>query len=845
MRRAGDATRRPVGRAPRDRAAGARRLPRRRSARDAVQRPSVRAGAARRSPSGAISTMRRRAGRCWRSPRGRRRQGGTRTHRLSRSRRRAARRRVRNAARLRAAEVASTARPAPRIAVSLEPGSGVRKATGTFYTPQPIADYLVRRTLGPLVRDAVARAHPRSSASSIRRWGAARSSWRRADTWPPRTKPRSSPRAAAAPATSATPSASRSGGRSPSAACTASISTRWPCSSRACRCGWPRSPPIGRSAFSITTFRSATACSAPGCDICRSRPHRVGRRRAPTRRAALRRRTTCASALRDALPVRFTLETVAERHARAGAGEGTRVRALSRPRLARSRWKRVADLWCARLVRAVRPPGASGRIRLALGRDSHRAERAAAAHGDATSNTATRHRRGAPVLSLGAGVPGGVLRRGRRAPAGAGFDAVIGNPPWDMMRADAGAPTRVARPARPRRWSASRATRASTPRSPTAMPTDISCSSSARSPSTRHGGRLGLLLPSGLATDHGSAPLRRRLFSPLRRRRDRRHRQSPRRLPDSPQRPLPAGDGVDRRADRRIACRLGWTTRRPRVDRRGTGGRTSSWFPVRLSPALLERLSGPGLAIPDLRDAVDLAIVERAASLFPPLGATRAGRRSLRPRAQRQRRSRGVSSRGARPAGRRGQALEPFRVVARPRSATGITRADARRLLRSAAAIEPRLAYRDVASATNRLTLIAAILPAGCVSTHTVFCLRTPLPLARAAPALRPVQQLRRELPGASARDDARDDGDGGAAADPDCRSPRRQRAGRSPRSRGCWRGRPTAAALARLNARVAALYQLSAAEFEHVLGTFPLIPAEERELALLAFTAEMPGRAV
>ena len=39
----------------------------------------------------------------------------------------------------------------------------------------------------------------------------------------------------------------------------------------------------------------------------------------------------------------------------------------------------------------------------------------------------------------------------------------------------------------------------------------------------------------------------------------------------------------------------------------------------------------------------------------------------------------------------------------------------------------PRLAYRDVASATNRLTLIAAILPAQCVSTHTVFCLKTPL----------------------------------------------------------------------------------------------------------------------
>src|SRR5206468_1886196 len=38
--------------------------------------------------------------------------------------------------------------------VTLITGSGVRKATGTFYTPQPIAEYLVRRVLGPLVHDA-------------------------------------------------------------------------------------------------------------------------------------------------------------------------------------------------------------------------------------------------------------------------------------------------------------------------------------------------------------------------------------------------------------------------------------------------------------------------------------------------------------------------------------------------------------------------------------------------------------------------------------------------------------------------------------------------------------------
>jgi len=42
--------------------------------------------------------------------------------------------------------------------------------------------------------------------------------------------------------------------------------------------------------------------------------------------------------------------------------------------------------------------------------------------------------------------------------------------------------------------------------------------------------------------------------------------------------------------------------------------------------------------------------------------------------------------------------------------------------------------------------------------------------------------------------------------------------------------------ALARLNARVAGLYQLSAAEFEHILDSFPLIAREERDEALALF---------
>src|SRR6185312_808672 len=38
--------------------------------------------------------------------------------------------------------------------IRLVAGSGVRKSTGTFYTPQPLAEYLVRTTLAPLVAHA-------------------------------------------------------------------------------------------------------------------------------------------------------------------------------------------------------------------------------------------------------------------------------------------------------------------------------------------------------------------------------------------------------------------------------------------------------------------------------------------------------------------------------------------------------------------------------------------------------------------------------------------------------------------------------------------------------------------
>ena len=147
------------------RSSGARRVPCRRSPGHAVQRSAVRAvpHAAGRPPgSGRRGGATRGAG-ALDAARARRRR--PRADCVPRSRRRAARRGLRDAARLRAADRLAPSRsarshssrvpaPKPIARVSLVRSSGVRKATGSFYTPQPIADYLVRRTLGPLVQDA-------------------------------------------------------------------------------------------------------------------------------------------------------------------------------------------------------------------------------------------------------------------------------------------------------------------------------------------------------------------------------------------------------------------------------------------------------------------------------------------------------------------------------------------------------------------------------------------------------------------------------------------------------------------------------------------------------------------
>jgi hypothetical protein len=264
-----------------------------------------------------------------------------------------------------------------------------------------------------------------------------------------------------------------------------------------------------------------------------------------------------AGALRDALPVRFSLEsTPNDTLDQVRAKERAFASLIDRDaRL--SRWKRVADLWCAAWFRTENtpPPAAFGALSDTVlnGRGSLPAamvDRFLAAVDDVAAAQRFFHwELEFPEVFFD--------RDGARLPT-AGFDAVLGNPPWDMVRADTGnADTRenarrdvasVLRFARDagvyRAQSAGHANRYQL-----FLERAVAL--------TRHGGRIGLVLPSGLATDHGSAPLRQLLLSRCNLDALVGIDQPPWHLSHPSQRRFPARDGVAGLADaaRRLSLR--------------------------------------------------------------------------------------------------------------------------------------------------------------------------------------------------------------------------------------------------------------------------------------------------
>jgi hypothetical protein len=184
-----------------------------------------------------------------------------------------------------------------------------------------------------------------------------------------------------------------------------------------------------------------------------------------------------------------------------------------------------------------------------------------------------------------------------------------------------------------------------------------------------------------------------------------------------------------------------------------------------------------------------------------------------------------------------GKQIRPFAADIQ-RARRYISTATAARLLGSRDFTRARLAYRDVAAATNRLTLIAAIVPGNVVTTHTLFCLRGLIDasvqrflcgifnsfvanyLVRMRVNTHVNVSIIERLPVPRPALDSAEFRDivalttrfGTTASDP--------------------------RAAAELQAHVARLYRLTVSEFQHVLDTFPLVSETARSAAMVRFMA-------
>jgi Eco57I restriction-modification methylase len=388
-------------------------------------------------------------------------------------------------------------------------------------------------------------------------------------------------------------------------------------------------------------------------------------------------------------------------------------------------WLRVLDLWCAAWFWREGPPPDRGVFRELVAHLLHRnctlAPRVMSTLLAQSEEVAAQQR----FLHWPLAFPEVFVdERGEPHPS-SGFDAIVGNPPWDMVRGDSGDAGRR----ESRRFDARRVT--DFVRESGIYHVDARVHANLYQwfveralQLVRPGGRVGFVLPFGIASDTGAAPLRRYLF-------DRADVDSLTAL-DNRDAIFPIHRSVrfalltctGGRPTSSIACRFG-ITRAEELERHDPA---SDRRAITLTRAFLARLSGDDdLGVPDLARPRDMAIVERISATFPRLGAEDGWHvhfgRELNASDDRDLfEPRRVESDARLVV--EGKQIEPFRV------ALDACRLQLRRGATRAVPHRARLAYRDVASATNRLTLIAAIIPARAVTTHTLFCLKTRLPLA-------------------------------------------------------------------------------------------------------------------
>jgi hypothetical protein len=506
-----------------------------------------------------------------------------------------------------------------------------------------------------------------------------------------------------------------------------------------------------------------------------------------------------------------------------------------------ARWKAAADLWCSGWFQDYpRSTARGGRAAFGalmdqvLGNASVLPDRIAAPLLDAARQIANGQRFFHWTLEF----PEVFHDPDGRQATDAGFDAVIGNPPWEMLRGDRGDSGEAAHLTGFARSSGVYVLQGRGHANLYQLFLERALAL------TRPGGRLGLVLPSGFASDHGCAALRRHVLD----------RTSVDTFVSVENRdglfPIHRGlkfllvTATSRPSTTTLPCRFG--VRAPdALDEIADSGADPSIVPIPRS--LIEQLTGDQLAIPELRTPDDAAIVSRIAFSTPALGdpsgwCVAFGRELNATDDRRHFIDAGSRHRGLCYPVIEGKQLQPF-AVDEAASRLYIPARRAATLLDPALSYgHPRLAYRDVASATNRVTLVAAIVPAHVVTTHTLFCLKGTVAddvqrflcavfnsfvanyLVRLRVGTHVTVSIIDRLP-----------------------VPRPSRDSAAFREIAALGRRLTAvpadrAAGARLQAAVARLYGCTAEEFRHVLHTFPLVAAEDRDMSMDIFRGTVPN---
>jgi N-6 DNA Methylase/Eco57I restriction-modification methylase len=711
-----------------------------------------------------------------------------------------------------------------------------RKRTGSFYTPRSMTEFLVRRTLHPLVVDrtpdeilALKVVDPAMGSGAFLvaacRYlaAAAERALAASGEWP-------------------------SGGdvRDRRVALRRSVAER-------CLYGVDRNPmavQLARLSLWLTTLASdrpltfldhhlATGDSLIGAgfsELARN-PARDCRRAVASihRTLPLFFDHTAHELARQVLPERFRLAVEPGDTLRAVREKERALDALNVQGTPLSRWRQAADLWCAAWFPATRvtsPVFVDVLSSLVGGQSSLSPKDQVRVLGDAATVAREHH-----FFHWGLEFPEVFFDREGRPHVSGGFDAVIGNPPWDTLRADSGerdnrSRERASQHARLRFFREAGVFRHQGSGHLNRYQLFVERALQL----TRSGGRMGLVLPSGLATDRGSGPLRRALLD----------QTTIDRLLGFSNR-----DGIFP-IHRDVKFLLLTTTKTGRTERlEGSFGRTQpSWLDdlpdgarddpsdargIVLNRVSIDKWDPEHVSIPLLSSTKDLDLLVHASASVPTLGGGDGwGVQFGRELNATEDRPYFVSKRPTNPdliTVIEGKHLEPFRV--RSESARlAIPSHVAERLLdRNRTFGRYRIAYRDVASATNRLTLIAAMLPPGIVSTHTVFCQKKALSTRHQYCLLALLNSL-------VANFLVRQQVTTHVSSSLMLRLPVPHPRGHDPRFRDLAR---LAQSLARtgvdadeqsyvqINSISAALYGLTTSQYEHVVGTFPLLREELR----------------